>query len=81
METFFIILFIVVFSVALVMIAYTLYGMSKKMPTTASEDKEDLLNERASTIAVDAAGHHILPIGFARLRPRYHMVEVQLASR
>lgn len=55
METFFIILFIIVFSVALGMIAYTLYEMSKKMPTTVSEDKEDLLNERASTIAVDAA--------------------------
>jgi len=55
METFFITLFIIVFSVALGMIAYTLYGMSKKMPTTVSEDKEDLLNERASTIAVDAA--------------------------
>ena len=55
METLFITLFIIVFSVALGMIAYTLYGMSKKMPTTVSEDKEELLNERASTIAVDAA--------------------------
>ena len=55
METFFIILFIIVFSLALGMIGYTLYGMSKKMPITSSEDKEDLLNERASTIAVDAA--------------------------
>ncbi len=55
METFFIILFIIVFSFALGMIGYTLYGMSKKMPITSSEDKEDLLNERASTIAVDAA--------------------------
>ena len=55
METFFIILFIIVFSFALGMIGYTLYGMSKKMPTPVSEDKEELLNERASTIAVDAA--------------------------
>ena len=54
METFFITLFIIVFSVALGLIAYTLYGMSKKMPTS-SDDKEDLLNERASNIAVDAA--------------------------
>ena len=54
MESFFITLFIIVFSVALGLIAYTLYGMSKKMPTS-SDDKEDLLNERASNIAVDAA--------------------------
>ena len=45
METFFITLFIIVFSVALGIIAYTLYGMSKKMPSS-SDDKEDLLNER-----------------------------------
>ena len=36
------------------MIGYTLFQMSKKMPTT-SDDKEDLLNERASNIAVEAA--------------------------
>ena len=54
METFFITLFIIVFSVALGIIAYTLYGMSKKMPSS-SDDKEDLLNERAGNIAVDAA--------------------------
>ena len=33
---------------------YILYGMSKNAPKT-SEDKENLLNERASNIAVDAA--------------------------
>ena len=59
METFFITLFIIVFSVALGLIAYTLYGMSKKMPTS-SDDKEDLLNERASNIAVSYT-HLTLP--------------------
>lgn len=54
METFFISLFIIVFSAALSMIGYTLYQMSKKMPTS-SDDKEDLLNERAGNIAVEAA--------------------------
>jgi len=54
METFFISLFIIVFSAALIMIGYTLYQMSKKMPTS-SDDKEDLLNERAGNIAVEAA--------------------------
>ena len=54
MQTFFIILFILIFSIALAMIGYTLFQMSKKMPTT-SDDKEDLLNERASNIAVEAA--------------------------
>jgi DNA recombination protein RmuC len=54
METFFISLFIILFSGALGLIAYTLYGMSKKMPTS-SDDKEDLLKERATNIAVDAA--------------------------
>ena len=43
METFFITLFIIVFSVALGLIGYTLYGMSKKIPTS-SDDKEDLLD-------------------------------------
>lgn len=55
METFFISLFIIVFSAALSMIGYTLYQMSKKMPTSSSDDKEDLLNERAGNIAVEAA--------------------------
>ena len=55
METFFISLFIIVFSAALIMIGYTLYQMSKKMPTSSSDDKEDLLNERAGNIAVEAA--------------------------
>ena len=54
METFFTTLFIIVFSVALVLIAYTLYGMSKKMHSS-TDDKEDLLNDRAKNIAVDAA--------------------------
>ena len=54
METFFISLFIIVFSAVLSMIGYTLYQMSKKMPTS-SDDKEDLLNERAGNIAVEAA--------------------------
>ncbi len=54
METFFITLFIIVFSIAIGLIAYTLYGMSKKMPTS-SDDREDLLNERAGNIAVEAA--------------------------
>lgn len=55
METFFISLFIIVFSAALSMIGYTLYQMSKKMSTSSSDDKEDLLNERAGNIAVKAA--------------------------
>ena len=54
METFFITLFIIVFSIAIGLITYTLYGMLKKMPTS-SDDRENLLNQRASNIAVDAA--------------------------
>ena len=54
METTFISLFVILFSIALGLIAYTLYRMSKKIPLS-SNDKEDLLNERASNIAVDAA--------------------------
>ena len=55
MQTFFITLFILVFTLALAMIGYTLYQMSKKMPTSSSDDKENLLNERAGNIAVKAA--------------------------
>ena len=54
METFFITLFMLVFSVAIGLIGYTLYGMSKNMPKSTG-DREDLLNERAGNIAVDAA--------------------------
>ena len=47
-------LFNIIYAIALGIIGYILYGMSKNAPKT-SEDKENLLNERASNIAVDAA--------------------------
>jgi len=47
-------LFNIIYLIALGVIGYILYGMSKNVPKT-SEDKENLLNERASNIAVDAA--------------------------
>ena len=47
-------LFNIIYAIALGRIGYILYGMSKNAPKT-SEDKENLLNERASNIAVDAA--------------------------
>ena len=41
METFFITLFIIVFSIALGIIAYTLYDMSKKISSTSNEENFD----------------------------------------
>ena len=41
METFFIILFIIAFSIALGIIAYTLYDMSKKISSTSTEETFD----------------------------------------
>ena len=48
------IIFLILLFVALCVIGYTLYQMRENMPST-SVDKEDLINERASNIAVDAA--------------------------
>ena len=42
-------LFNIIYAIALGIIGYILYGMSKNAPKT-SEDKENLLNERASTL-------------------------------
>jgi DNA recombination protein RmuC len=55
MQTFFIALFVLLFTLALGLIGYTLYQMSKKMPSPSSDDKENLLNERAGNIAAKAA--------------------------
>ena len=41
METFFITLFIIAFSIALGIIAYTLYDMSKKISSTSTEETFD----------------------------------------
>ena len=48
------IIFLILLFVALCVIGYMLYQMRENMPST-SVDKEDLINERASNIAVEAA--------------------------